>query len=166
MEIKTEITRNDFLEFNKHVMYGKRLRRHFLIATVFVIIWIVLLNIGEPFDLLKVISEAVIFFAIWSLLIFIFNQISLYRIKRIPDSSGSILGEKTYLMEENGFKEISESSETLTSWEGLKEIQESKDYYFLFVDKIAAYIIPKRSFRNKMQEQDFIDAVNRKMGRY
>jgi hypothetical protein len=39
--------------------------------------------------------------------------------------------------------------------EGSKNIEQNKDYIFIFVDSIQAYIIPKRSFVNENASVEF-----------
>ena len=160
--MNTEITREDFLQFNKHFFYKNKFKRTFIIASIFIILWVFILHTGKPFDLFEIVLDLITFYLGWSLLILILTQIGLQKIKKMPDKDGNILGVKTYLLEEKGFKETTETSETLTNWSGIKEIQESQDYYYVFVDKIAAYIIPKRSFLNKNEEEEFIQTLKEK----
>ncbi len=163
--MKTEITREDFLQFHKHVYYGKRLKSFFLIGMGLVTLWVIIINIGEAFDVLYFIAEFMILFVIWSLFFVVLRKIGLSEIKKMPDDKGSTLGYRTYLIEEKGFRSISELGETFTNWKGLKKIQESQDYYYLFIDKMVAYIIPKRSFLNKIEEKDFINTINEKISK-
>ncbi|WP_321310320.1 YcxB family protein [Marinifilum fragile] len=160
--MKTEITREDYLQFNKYFFYKNKLKRTFIIASISIILWVFILHIGEPFDLFEIVIELIAFYLCWTLFVLILTQIGLQKIKKMPDKDGNILGVKTYLLEENGFREITDTSETLTKWCGIKKIQESQDYYYVFVDKIAAYIIPKRSFLNKNEEDEFIKILKEK----
>ncbi|MGB5989276.1 MAG: YcxB family protein [Marinifilaceae bacterium] len=164
--MKTEITREDFLQFNKHVQSTKNLRKPILFTFLFLILLVIMMNIGEPFDLLSIITQMLMIAAIWGIIFVVFRQVMLSKIKKMPNDKGGILGERKYLIEDKGFREISNSSETLTNWNGIKEIQESKDHYYLFVDKIAAYIIPKRSFFNGTEEEEFINTINEKISKY
>jgi hypothetical protein len=162
MKITTEITREDFLNFNKHVLLKTRFKRSFIIATVFIILWIIILNYNAPLNLITILTEIVVFYLAWGLLIFLIYQISFLRIKKMPDEDGTIIGVKTYILSEDGFKEITNSSETLTKWNGIKNIEETNDYFFVFVDKIAAYVIPKRSFSNKTETEQFLQIMKNK----
>ena len=161
--MKTEITREDFLNFNKHFLRKKRLKKQFLIPSAFIIICILILNIGKPFNLPVILVELLFLITIWTLISFVSYKIGLLALKKMPDTDGSILGPKTYVLEENGFKEISENSETLIKWSGIKNIEEVKDYYFIYVDNISAYIIPKRDFLNKNKEEEFIRTMEEYM---
>ena len=44
MKISTQITRENFLEFNKFVLLKNRLKRGFIIATIFILFWIIILK--------------------------------------------------------------------------------------------------------------------------
>lgn len=164
--MKTEITREDFLQFNKYMQSRINSRKPILFALSFLFLLVIIMNIGEPFDLFAIATEMLILIVIWTFVFVLFKQISLSRIKKMPKDKGAILGNREYLIEDKGFREISDSSETLTNWEGFKEIQESTDHYYLFVDKIAAYIIPKRSFSNIREEEEFIGAINENISEY
>ncbi|MDQ2178760.1 YcxB family protein [Marinifilum sp. D714] len=164
--MKTEITREDFLQFNKHVQSTINHRKPILFAFSFLILFVIVMNIGKPFDLLSIVTEIFLIIVLWGLIFVVFKQIGLSKIKKMPYEKGGILGERIYLIEDKGFREISNSSETFTNWNGFKEIQESKDHYYLFVVKIAAYIIPKRSFSNGTEEEEFINTINKKILKY
>ena len=165
MEIKIEITREDFLEFNKYVLLKNRLKRGFVIATIFILFWVIILNYNKPLDLFSIIIELIIFYLGWGILIFLLYKINFQRIKKLPDQNGAILGNKTYIIQDDGFKEITESSETLTNWNGIKKITETKDYIYVFVDKIAAYIIPKRYLNEEKERNQFIQTLKSKIER-
>ena len=158
-----EITREDFLKFNKHILLKTRFKRSFIIASIFIIFWIIILNINQPLNFKIIIIEIVIFYLAWGVLIYVFYQLSFQRIKRMPDQNGIIIGKKTYIIQDNGFKEITDSSETITKWNGIKTIEETKDYIYVFVDKIAAYIIPKRSFIDETEGELFIKILKSKI---
>lgn len=164
--MKTEITREDFLQFNKHMQSRINPRKPILFTLLFLFLLVIVANIGEPFDLFAIVTEMLILLVLWTVIFVLFKQVTLSRIKKMPKDKGAILGEREYLIEDKGFREISDSSETLTKWKGFNEIQESKDYYYLFVDKIAAYIIPKRSFSNKTEEEEFINTINENISKF
>lgn len=161
--MKTEITREDFLNFNKHCLHKKRSKRRFLIPLVFIIIWILILNLGKPFNLPIILIEFIFSIIIWICIRFIIEKLGFLALKKMSNSNESILGPKTYVLEENGFREISENSEAFIKWNGIKNIEEVKDYYFIYVDNVAGYIIPKRDFLDKNEEDKFIEIMKEYM---
>lgn len=76
------------------------------------------------------------------------------------DNDGSLLGDRTYYILKDGLKEISENNESLTKWQGIKKVTESEEGIYIFVDKIAAYIVPKRFFDTNEEMNSFINLIN------
>jgi len=161
--MKIKLTRQDYLEFNKFVFLKERIYRSSKIAIFFIFIWIILLNYKQPFDLTEIIIELICFTAIWGLMILLIYWFTFNKLKNMPDSDGEILGEKIYIISEEGLKQISVNSETFTKWIGFKFYAETDKYIFLFVDKIAAYIIPKRIFKDQNELLEFTDIVKSKI---
>ena len=159
MEIKSQLTREDFVEFNKYIFLKMKMKRSIIIALIFIIFWIVYLNLNQPFNLIVLLIELIVFFLFWAILIFTFYRLSFARVKKMPDENGEILSEKTYFFTDDGLKEISENNVSFTKWSGFKSIEENKKYIFLFVDKIAAYIIPKRVFKDSKEVTQFLEYV-------
>jgi hypothetical protein len=163
MEINVDLNREDYLKFNKYVILKNRIKRSFIIATIFIIIWIIILNKDIPFNLPLILIETIIFYLGWGVIFLIIYSINFNKIKRMPDENGSILGSKKYIILEEGFKEITDVSESITKWTGIKKLVENKEYIYLFVDKIAAFVIPKRYFDSNSQMDDFIKLINNKI---
>jgi hypothetical protein len=72
-----------------------------------------------------------------------------------PDNKEGILGEHTVEINDSGIKDITQVSESMYKWNGVKSIEQSKDYIFIFVDSIQAYFIPKRSFSSEKDNVEF-----------
>jgi hypothetical protein len=159
MEINSQLTREDYVEFNKYIFLKMKMKRSIFIALLFIIFWIVYLNLNQPFNLLVLLIELIAFALFWAVLIFAFYRLSFARIKKMPDENGEILSKKTYFLTDDGLKEISANNESFTKWSGFKSIAENKKYVFLFVDKIAAYIIPKRVFKDSEEVTQFLEYV-------
>ncbi|MBN2174652.1 MAG: YcxB family protein [Bacteroidales bacterium] len=165
MEVKVELNWKDYLAFNKYIFIRKRIKNSFLIATIFVLLWLFILNYNKPFDVLLLLVEAIIFFAAWAVLIFIIFLLNFYRIKKIPGKNGAILGAKTYSLTDEGFKETGENLESIVKWIGIKKVVESGDYIYVFVDRMAAYIIPVRYFDSQEQKAKFLQSINQRISR-
>lgn len=159
MEIKSQLTREDYVEFNKYIFLKIKMKRSIIIALAFIIFWIVFLNFNQPFNLIVLLIELIAFSLFWAVLIFTFFSFSIARIKKMPDEYGEILSEKVFFLSEDGLKEVSTNNESFTKWSGFKAIEENKKYIFLFVDKIAAYIIPKRAFKDSEEVTQFLEYV-------
>lgn len=159
MDIEVTITRTDFLELNKFVYFRNRLKRSFGIATFFIVVWLYILNKNGPFSIISILVQLVVFYACWGVLIFLLRQLAVWRIKNSPDTNGALLGTKQYQLTDEGIKEITEISESLTKWKGIQKIEETSEYIFVFIDRIAAYVFPKRAFGSKEELDQFIEIL-------
>jgi len=162
MEVTVEISHDDYLEFVKHTLLKKRLKRSIIIASIFIPLWLVFLNYDRPLELLVIGIELVLFILLWAFYIFLVHKFMYYRIKKNIARSESALGKKTYFLIEEGFKEKSEYSETLTKWEGIKKIEETPEFIYVFLDKLVAYIIPKRHLSNETEIRQLIETLESK----
>lgn len=59
------------------------------------------------------------------------------------------------VLDENKYKEITQKGETALEYNKFYSYYESKNYYYLYVDKVNALILPKREF-----SEDEISAIN------
>lgn len=160
MEIKIEFTRNDYLEFNKYYYFKKKFKKSLIIPGFFILLWVVIMNFNESFNPILILTELVIFSLVWAVFMFISYKFSFYRISRIPDEKGEILGEKTYILSEDGLKELTKNGESFIKWIGIKSIEENENYIFIFIDKILAHVIPKRYFSDIQEMQKFLSVLN------
>jgi hypothetical protein len=58
--------------------------------------------------------------------------------------------------------EESENSRHLQKWNGIKAIETNGNSVFIFVDNIAAYVIPRRFFKDETEQKNFIAAIKEK----
>lgn len=72
-----------------------------------------------------------------------------------PDASGAILGPKSYQLTDSGVIETSRHVDSTTRWSGVVAIEETEAHIFLFVDRCAGFIIPKRCFSSTEQAKEF-----------
>ncbi len=151
------------MAFNKYVLLRSKLKSGLAIVTVFNLLWLIVLNYNKPFDPLIVMIELIIFYLAWGVLILIMYMISFYRIRKMPDQDGSILRERTYVILDEGIKEVTTSSETLFRWNGIKKVAETNDYVYLFTDRIAAFIIPKRYLKGPGESERFVELLKQKI---
>lgn len=165
MEIIVNITRDDFVEFNKHVLFKKRRISWLIMASIGIIIWTFLLNKDSQINLSMIFIEVLIFSGFWYLVYRVSNFILINKIKKMPDNDGNFLGKRTYYIFEDGLKEISENNESLTKWKGIKKVSESEEGIYIFVDKIAAFIVPKRYFDNDDEINNFINFINSRIAK-
>jgi hypothetical protein len=76
---------------------------------------------------------------------------------------GVILGEQTYIIEDEGIRKDTEFTEMLTRWETVRTIEEDENCLYIYVDNAAAYILPKRYFDSPIEKRDFLREVEERM---
>lgn len=162
MKIDIELTRKDYLEFNKRFILKKRFRNSILIAASFIILWLLIRNF-DTLNIIKIGVELLIFAAIWIVAIIITHKIQIEKIKKLPSKDGSILGIRTIIIEQDGLREVAPSNESFVKWDGIKKMVDMEDYIYIFVDNIAAYVIPTRYFNNHNEKELFIMKLKEKI---
>ena len=66
-----------------------------------------------------------------------------------PKMSGSILGEKIVIIDEQGFSQKCTHSKNWISWDIVEEVSQTKEHVFIYTDTATAKIIPKRIFESE-----------------
>ena len=61
-------------------------------------------------------------------------------------------GSLKVILEENQYKEITSNGQNSLEYSKFYSYYESKNYYYLYVDKVNALILPKREFNSSEQE--------------
>lgn len=82
-------------------------------------------------------------------LLFILSYTQMYKAINIAVKSNSQTKNLKVILEENKYKEITENGENSLEYNKFYSYYESKSYYYLYVDKINALILPKREFNNE-----------------
>jgi hypothetical protein len=63
-----------------------------------------------------------------------------------PEQGGILLGSHTFSLTSEGFEDQGTFSYSLTKWPAIRAIEETPEHLFVFIDKTAAHIVPKRCF--------------------
>jgi len=53
--------------------------------------------------------------------------------------------------------------ETLTKWNGIRNVIENERYVYLVLDRIAGYILLKRFFKDETEMNEFIGTIRTKI---
>jgi len=162
MEIQIDVNRKDYINFNKYY-YKKGLKRRLIIVLIVVIGLPIFMNIGKPFELHELLINMIITTIVFSSVFLGIGYISIRRTGRLPSDKGSILGKKTITVTDEGLISESENSKTIQKWSGIRSIEQNDDMIFIFVDKIAAYIIPKRFFNDQIHIDSFLKKLDEKI---
>ncbi len=78
-------------------------------------------------------------------------------IRRLPRDDGATLGEHTLEVGEEGFHVEGRSGRSFVKWSAVVEVRETSNHVFLFVDRMLAYVVPKRAFPSGAECASFVD---------
>lgn len=163
MEIEIEIVREDYADFNRYYYLKKGfLKRIYIILVSAFIISAVIYREPEfhlGFYLTKVVLSGLIFGLIYIGGLYL----GLSFTKLLPAAKGGILGKKRFTITEEGLVEDSHVNRNIQRWHGIKSIELNDNAIFVFVDNIAAYIIPKRYFKNERAMEAFVGLMRQKI---
>lgn len=67
-------------------------------------------------------------------------------VRRLPRDDGATLGRHQIELEEAGFHVEGRSGRAFVRWSAVVEVLEVEAHVFLYVDRMMAYVIPKRAF--------------------
>jgi hypothetical protein len=81
----------------------------------------------------------------------------------MPLENGVVLGSHIYEVGESGIGEQAKSYSSFTEWGAVKSLAVNQDHIYLFLDTMVAHIIPKRSFADQTEENEFVSFANRKI---
>lgn len=164
MEINIDLTRDDYADYNKYYLFKKRLKRQIYLVIIVAFVIPLLIKTGRPFDLLNYLITVIFSGIIFGVLYFGAMSLTMIWIKKLPSDKGSILGNKKFTITDEGLLEETETNKNLQKWKGIKSIETNDNSVFIFVDNIAAYIIPKRFFKDETEQENFIKTMEEKIG--
>jgi hypothetical protein len=163
MEINIDLTRDDYADFNKYYFLKKGLKKRIYLVFVVAFILPFIINSGRPFDFLTYLTNVIIAGLVFGLIYIGGMTLALKRTRKLPSDNGSILGMKKFIITDEGLIEESESNKNLQKWKSIKSIETNDNSVFIFVDNVAAYVIPKRFFKDEAEQQNFIKTIEDKM---
>lgn len=165
MEINVNITRQDYIDFNVFYHFNKRIKEKLLMILGLSIGLPFIMNLifQEPFYLHDFLYEVLKLAIIFSILLIIFVYISIFVYSKLPSKTGVFLGPKKYTITEEGFIEDSEINHNILKWNGIKSIDQNKNFIYVFIEFNAAQIIPKRYFKDSQEINEFIQNIDNKL---
>ena len=163
MELKFEMKKEDYLAFNLYYVHQSATVKRSLLFQRF-LGPIIFLSFALLFSwwTKESIAGILITFAVLSAVWILFYPKYFYgHIKRNVNkalnegTNANLLGQHEFTFTEDGFIEKNRVGERHVNWSSIEKFEENDDYYFLYLSTMSAYILPKHSFRNKDQAEDF-----------
>jgi hypothetical protein len=84
-----------------------------------------------------------------------------FGIKSTPDPNGSFLSPTDIELAPDGIRWRSKRGEGRTAWNAVNRIVETKSHIYLFIDRAAAHVVPKRCFSSEAAALEFADDARR-----
>ena len=163
MKIKYNLTEDDYINFNIcHMKNSKSLKRtmminRFLTPLIFLVMPFVLGNISN----ISFGYWAVIFVLTYIFWVSLYEK-NVYKInrKRIrkmlkENSNEGLIGEKVLEIDGDNIGVKDDSGENNINIKSIKNIIEDEEYIFIYVNSVAAIIVPIRVFENKEDKEKF-----------
>ncbi len=157
MKIVTDITRQDYFEFNRYHFLQTRLTDSVLMGILILFVLQLLLN-WESFKFTTTIVSTIVFVIIYGISIIS----SLNKTKYIPENNGAILGVKEFEFTENSIFYKTNNSQGTYQWTSIKHLKESPKAFYLYADANLAMLVPKRTFKDTAELEDFRNLITRK----
>uniref|UniRef100_UPI0032174246 YcxB family protein n=1 Tax=uncultured Draconibacterium sp. TaxID=1573823 RepID=UPI0032174246 len=163
MEINVDLTREDYIDFNKYFFLKKGLKKRIYIVIIIALMIPLIVDYGQPFEIFTYLKTAVLAGFIFGLIYFGGMMITIKRTGKLPSDNGSLLGKKKFIITDEGLVEDCESNRNLQKWKGIKSIETNDNSIFIFIDTLVAYVIPKRSFKDEAEIENFIKIIQEKI---
>lgn len=167
MKIRYEIIRDDYLKFNMyHINNSKKAKMEMRIHRIFVPIGIA--GLAFAFNVLTkmpLILGIPVFFGIGIFWSFFFP--SYYKRRAMNNVTRSIgqgihansVSKYTITVKDEGLLVSSGAGQNVQRWDEIKKFVDIDDYIFIYVTENMANVIPKRCFKSKKEEEEFINII-------
>lgn len=170
MEIKFDFTEKDYLEYSKFYMLNSNtvkrtlFAQRYIVSLVISLISILLFRFFSPYTFLM---DVCIFggaYVLWVLLYpkYFYHTIN-KRVKRTlkEEKNSNLFGERTIVLTTKGITQISHLGESSNTWKSIEYVTENKNYIYLFINAINAYVIPKATFSSENEKSAFMDLIKK-----
>jgi hypothetical protein len=161
MELNIEITREDYGRFMKFWYVKFRLKKSFIFITILSLIFALVLVDFSTITFVDYIIVVLMLMMLYGMILFLTMNFSLKRSGKLLHENGTVLGIKKIDISEQGIQESSENSTTMFKWNSIKEVTSDDQAIYIFVDKVAAIIIPKRHLMDITQQEELFAEVEK-----
>ena len=163
MEVAFEFDMDDWMALQKNrLSTSPQLKRlHIIVALLMPLVFIIL-SISDIYSH-RFYATDLIFYVVISILWVLFmpkwykKRVLVKVRKQIEEGDNSgILGKQTLIFTDDGITQITNEAKYEIKWDGIKQLVEIEDYYFLYNTAISAIIIPKKKIGAQLSEIDKI----------
>lgn len=170
MEIKYELTKDDYLAFNLHYVKHSNtikqslFRQQFFTPIIFLILPFIFSWFMGEFS----IGLSITFMLVSVVWMIVYPKYFYWHITRNVNKTlnegenENLMGQHMFIGNDEGFIETNKAGERKVSWSSIERVEENDEYYFLFFSAMSAYIIPKRSFLSEADQKNFQRMINKR----
>jgi hypothetical protein len=88
----------------------------------------------------------------------------MYRRAATPLDTGSLVGPRKVVIDDEGVRQIAALHEGFTRWKAVLSVNETASHVFLMTDRLAGYIVPRRAFIDPAQYTAFVAFARERIG--
>jgi hypothetical protein len=88
----------------------------------------------------------------------------MYRRAATPLDTGSLVGPRKVVLDEEGIRQIAPLHEGFTRWPAVLSVNETPSHVFLMTDRLAGYIVPRTAFAEQAQYTAFVAFARERVG--
>lgn len=79
----------------------------------------------------------------------------------VPKENGLFLGNRLLEFGSEGFKDTCELGHSYYKWQAVQEIVSNNGNIYLFIDRLLAQIVPKSSFKDESEHNEFLEKLKK-----
>lgn len=163
MEVVANITRLDLLWLNLYII--PRIKLNYIVLGIgSVFTFIVELITTRPTQIEQIVALFLVILIIFTFAVLITSLIIiLIYIFAVPSKKDGILGRHYFVIQNDGFREITVVNDMLHKWQGIRLITKFNSYIFIKINLYQYHIIPKRAFNTEEDFNAFWQELNAKL---
>lgn len=164
MEIQYHLSEEDVVKFNlyhvKNSRIGKNsLRWQRIFSPVIFLLFAYFLTIFTELEAGPLYATFVVTAILWVIFYpkyFYFHITRQVRKMLREGKNEGLVGDHEMRLTKAGITDSSSTGETKLTWQGISEIHEDADYFFLYNSSVSAYILPKRYIDEPEQFREYL----------
>lgn len=172
MKFEINVHEEDFTSFQKYVLSGlssglrpgeQKVSKFNLTLFLVMVVYGIMVAVyfkSRVFDWAS--GGAVIILILLLAIYFVALQIKQSKLTA-PIEGGVVTGKKTFYLDDLGIKEVSDNYESHTKWPAVQRVVSTESHTFIFLDTLAAHIIPHNSFSSDESIESMVSYINEKL---
>lgn len=160
MEVKFDLTNDDYWKFNKYAMFSKQPFKRTMIINlilfpiiIFAASVVIVPKIFTDISFIIILIVAIVYSVLADFLFIYFLKRRV--IKMIKNNEVGTLGKHIIKIDKNGMSETSPVNEGSMSWGMIFSIDQSDEYIFIFLNALSGFVVPKRAFDTDVETEEF-----------